>query len=44
MQDPVKLQIHIKSGSNVQQFYHVLAEDRPANASSLHTGSSKGLK
>ncbi len=28
----------------MQQFYHVLAEDRPANASSLHTGSSKGLK
>ncbi len=44
MQDPVKLQIHIKSGSNVQQFYHVLAEDRPPNTSSLHTGSSKGLK
>ncbi len=44
MQDQIKLQIHIKSGSNVQQFYHVLAEDMPANASSLQTGTSKGLK
>jgi hypothetical protein len=44
MQDQIKLQIHIKNGSNVQQFYHVLAKDRPANASSLQTGTIKGLK
>jgi hypothetical protein len=44
MQDQIKLHIHIKSGSNVQQFYHVLAEDRLANASSLQTGNNKGLK